>query len=189
MILGTALLIAALQATPKDISQSKRDELVKLVTIKDDPLEPTITLMSDKVVPDDEDGQELQEYYFSISLDRKTGRRSYFFSAYRFYSDSSIRFYTTLNYIGADGPVSTRIVTADRSVVKCFHPMDICTFRETFTVEISERDFLSLANSPAQLEGWFFKYTARSGRESRWFMLPVEARALISAAEMVSVKK
>jgi hypothetical protein len=189
MILGTALFIAALQSAPTDIPQSTKDELVKLVTIKDDPLESAITLMTDRVAPDAEDGEELQEYYFSMSVDRKTGGQSYFLSAYRFYSDRKIRFYTTLNYIGADGPVSVRIDTADRSVVKCFYPLETCTFRETFTVEIPERDFLFLANSPDQLKGWLFKYSARSGQESRWFMLPAEAKALISAAETVVIKK
>jgi hypothetical protein len=189
MILEMALFLAALQDAPQEISQAARDELVKLVTIKDDPLEPRITLTTERVAPDPEVGEELQEYYFSMSVDRKTGVGSYFLSAYRFYSDRGIRFYTTLNYIGADGPVSLQIVTADRKVLKCFHPLETCTFRETFTVEIPQRDFLFLANSPAQLEGWLFKYSARSGTESRWFMLPAEAKALISASETLVLKK
>lgn len=190
MSIISILLAASAPTVPNAMPAEMVDSLVEVVTVRDDPLEPSILLHTKNLAKDKQpSADEIQDYFFSLSEDRKTKQRTYFISVYRLYLDRSIRFYTVFNYIGADGPVQLPIVFADRKVSKCFGQLNMCTFQEAFTLKIPENDFLALANAQEDLKPWEFKYTGKSGAESRYIMMPVEAKALLRKADLVSIKK
>lgn len=190
MFIASILLSAVAPVAPKSVPDSLLQDMIGIVTVKDDPLEPSILLHTKNLLKDKPPSEdEAQDYFFSLSEDRATKKRTYFISVYRFYLDRSIRFYTVFNYLGAEGPVELPVPFADRKVSKCFPSLDMCTFQEAFTLKIPEKDFLTLATMQDDLTPWNFKYTGRSGSETRHLMLPAEAKALLKRADLVTSQK
>lgn len=156
------------------------------VDIRDDRLEPEITLSTEPVYKGRRGlvGYMLDDTFLKARIDRNSGQVRFEVHQWMRYL-GNLRGYEQVNFLTPDGLKQKRLDESRYSSETCPQQESLieCVFTEHLAFSVDENLLRRLAGASAPQDGWRFRFKASNGQDFNAVLMPAEIAGLLKAVD------